>query len=66
MQSSHDEGKKGAIKEMKEYKFEGQCSERCSRSPDKQSLVDHLKDFGPCRTNNEKALKGFEQSSDIF
>ena len=67
MQSSQDEGRNGAFKEMKgEYRYEGQCSERCSRSQDKQSLLDHLKDFGSCHTNNEKALKGFEQSSDIF
>ena len=44
-----------------EYRFEGQWS-----TQDKQSLVDHHKDFGLHCTNNEKALKGFEQSSDFF
>lgn len=39
---------------------------RGGRSQDKQGPVDHLKDFGSCPTNNEKPLKGFEQSRNII
>ena len=49
-----------------ECRLEGQCSGRGGRSQDKEGLVNHLKDFAPCPTENEKPLKGFEQSSDII
>ena len=39
---------------------------RGGRSQDKQGLIEHLKDFRPCSTNNEKPLKSFEQSRNII
>ena len=39
---------------------------RGGKSQDKQGLVEHLRDFGPCPTNNEKPLKSFDQSRNII
>lgn len=48
----------------------GTVPERAGRSKDKQGLVFHLKDFGPCPTNTEKPLEsveeGRQQSRDII